>query len=411
MAHASSNSWLIYNVKKVVVPLISILVFVEDIFVLLLCQLYITHFIPKDTPRFQNALDQTKKAFICILITIWHVVAPSKVRITTDNKTIPKGTFFIDLKKNKFSSNIKPNSVTIANHQIYTDWVFLWWLAYTSNLAGRVYIMLKKSLQSIPVLGYGMTNFKFIFMNRKWAADRVHLINSLRELDADARGTGSLTGSRPVSVDDNGLINWNTTIQPSAEIKQSKKGTSCWPYNLILFPEGTNHTANTLSKSIIFAEKANRKPLKNVLLPHSTGLRFCLRNLKPSLDILYDVTIAYSGIDKETKFAADAYGLGSIFLEGKYPSIVDIYIRAFEIENIPIDDEDQFVDWIYNVWKEKDELLENYHKNGNSFGLDPELNYSTMDGFSVSNWEFFLVLAFPLASTLFLLKYILSLLF
>lgn len=41
------------------------------------------------------------------------------------------------------------------------DWFYMWWILYTGNLHGSVYIMLKKSLQWIPLLGFGMKMYNF----------------------------------------------------------------------------------------------------------------------------------------------------------------------------------------------------------------------------------------------------------
>lgn len=56
----------------------------------------------------------------------------------------------------------QPNSVLISNHQIYTDWLYLWFLTYTSKFGNSVFIILK-DLSKIPVLGYGMKNYNFYF--------------------------------------------------------------------------------------------------------------------------------------------------------------------------------------------------------------------------------------------------------
>lgn len=393
-----------YNLRKVIVPVTSIFVFTECLFFLFIVVFCVTNFMPKNTKRYQNLLDQVKNSFIIILSSITRVVAPSRVRITTDNATIAPGTFFRDVKLNRIFSKIKPNSVSICNHQIYTDWVFLWWLAYTSGFGGRVYIMLKKSLQKIPVLGYGMNHFQFIFMNRKWADDRVNLINHFRELDANARGLGPITGHKPSSIEKDGLINWNSHIRPSAEHKSEGAHSKYWPYNVILFPEGTNLTANTRGQSARYAAKINKVPYKNVLIPHATGLRVTLQTLEPSIDVLYDVTIAYSGF-KQSSYAATAYGLKSIFLEGKFPEVADIYIRAIDLKDIPFHDDDKFLEWIYQIWQDKDDLLDNYYKNGR-FDLDPSSVTVIENAFSINFYQFAFVLALPAVTFVFILYYL-----
>ena len=337
--------------RKVAVPLVSLTVFLEDILIILGGQWVWLHVLSPGQ-RLQRLLDGSKRAFIALLATILELVAPSQVRITADSASVPPGTFKVDPRTHSVSSLLLPRSISICNHQIYTDWVFLWWLAYTGDLGGRVYIMLKKSLEKVPLLGFGMQNYRFIFMSRKWQHDRETLVHRLGELDA-----------------------------------------SPLPYNLILFPEGTNFTANTRGKSQVFGAKVGKAPLDHALLPHTTGLRQCILSLRPSLDVLYDVTMGYSGV-AANEYAESAYGLKDIFLEGKYPRLVDIHVRAFKVQDIPVDDEQQFDLWLDRVWREKDALLAGYYREG-SFFTDATSQHSVVGAFSVSRWERGLVLLVP----------------
>ncbi|CCK72179.1 putative acyltransferase KNAG_0J00970 [Huiozyma naganishii CBS 8797] len=391
---------LVYNVRKVVIPLVSMIVFIENILLLMVIQVPTVYCLPTNSALAQSLLDFTKKLFVITLTSILSVVAPAHVRITTDNDSIPAGTIYMDIAKGRVSSQLRPDSVTICNHQIYTDWIYLWWLAYTSNLGGRVHIMLKKSLRRIPILGFGMKNFKFLFMNRKWADDRVNVVNNLRELDANARGLGPLHGGKPMTTTENGTKVWNQSTQPS--YTEELRGDRFWPYNFILFPEGTNLTQNTRNKTEIYAKKVNKTPFRHVLMPHVTGLKFTLETLEPSLDILYDVTVAYSGV-KPSGYAADSYGLKNIFLEGQYPKLVDIYVRAFDIKSIPIKDDEQFEKWVEKVWAEKDELMNNYYETG-GFALDPAKTSSLTSVFNVCRYEFVMISVLPFITLLWMLK-------
>ncbi|AGO13504.1 AaceriACL173Cp [[Ashbya] aceris (nom. inval.)] len=334
----------------------------------------------------QTHLDRSKKSFILLLVTIMTIVAPSYVRVTTDNASVAKGTFRRDRGQGRLRSRLESNSVVISNHQIYTDWVFLWWLAYTSGLAGRVYIMLKKSLAAIPVLGYGMKNYGFIFMNRRWNLDRIHLSNSLQRMDRDGRGIGPLAGHVPSRVSAEGEEEYGSEDSDASEKK--------WPYMLILFPEGTNMSANTRERSNTYARKINVQPFENVLLPRSTGLRFALEKLAPSCECVYDVTIGYSGV-KKTTYAEQIYDLQSIFLQGQGPKLVDVHIRTFKLSEIPYQEEKAFESWLYKVWGEKDKLLERYYQKG-SFDLDPELTHTVSGLCEIDTAEVFLVMIVPM---------------
>ncbi|QLL32145.1 hypothetical protein HG536_0C03130 [Torulaspora globosa] len=359
------------RIKKLAIAVLSIILMTYGCASLVMSQVMFQTFYRRGSPELQSKLNMTKKAFISLLICILNFVSPSSIRISTDNATLAKGTF---RKSNgKIISQMKRRSIIIANHQIYTDWVFLWWLTSTADLAGSIYIMLKKSLESIPLLGYGMRNFKFIFLSRKWAQDKIILHNSLGVIDANSRGVGPLSGARPIRVDDDGEMYWDVNKTDDSK---------AWPYCLLLFPEGTNLSATTRRKSASFAEKVGRQPFSHVLLPHSTGLRSSLILLRASVEVVYDITIGYSGVGR-SDYGEMMYRLPNIFLRGQTPKLVDMHIRAFNLAEIPVDDEEAFSQWLYEVWKEKDDLMEKYYTDG-TFASDPELNQIVVGGFNIS---------------------------
>jgi 1-acyl-sn-glycerol-3-phosphate acyltransferase len=75
--------------------------------------------------------------------------------------------------------------ITIANHQIYPDWLYLWTLAWYQNKHGDVKILLMAVLKYIPILGLGMLFFEFIFLKRKWDSDRPKISKHLQRTVTD----------------------------------------------------------------------------------------------------------------------------------------------------------------------------------------------------------------------------------
>ena len=150
--------------------------------------------------------------------------------------------------------------------QIYTDWLYLWWVAYANNpgMHGHIYIILKESLRYLPLVGIGMMFYGFIFMSRKMAVDQPRMAHRLRKLKTEHT---SPTGQQYLD-----------------------------PMWLLLFPEGTNLSGNGRAKSAKWAEKTGLKDMEHVLLPRSTGTWFCLNELKGSVDYVYDCAVAYEGI-------------------------------------------------------------------------------------------------------------------
>lgn len=150
--------------------------------------------------------------------------------------------------------------------QIYTDWLYLWWVAYTNRpgMHGHIYIILKESLKHIPIVGWGMQFFGFIWMSRKMAVDQPRLAYRLRKLRQSK--------TRP---------DGRTYFDPM------------W---LLLFPEGTTLSRNGRRKSAAWAKKTGLRDPDHVMIPRSTGMFFCLKELRGTVEYVYDCTVAYEGV-------------------------------------------------------------------------------------------------------------------
>jgi 1-acyl-sn-glycerol-3-phosphate acyltransferase len=120
---------------------------------------------------------------------------------------------------------------------------------------GRIYIILKESLRRIPVIGWGMQFYRFIFLKRNWELDKPRL-----------------------------AVHMQTLNKPS---------DSMW---LMIFPEGTNLAPSTREASRKWANQNGLLDMRYQLLPRSTGLQFCLKQLRNTVEFVYDCTIAYEGV-------------------------------------------------------------------------------------------------------------------
>ena len=143
-----------------------------------------------------------------------------------------------------------------------------------------------------------------------------------------------------------------------------------------MFPEGTNLSPNARAKSRKWAEKSGIKDCEHVLLPRSTGLKFCLEELGNTVEWVYDCTLAYEGIPRG-EYGQDIYSLRSIYLQGRAPKSVNMYWRRFAVKDIPVQDANVFEKWVLERWREKDQLVEYYMQNGR-FPADedvPEVEY------------------------------------
>ncbi|KAI8978943.1 acyltransferase-domain-containing protein [Pilobolus umbonatus] len=204
--------------------------------------------------------------------------------------------------------------IMVANHQIYADWIYIWFLAYKAKAHGALKIMLKYSLSRIPIFGLGMKFFEFIFLKRKLEQDKDTIIENLKT---------SKIRNRPM-----------------------------W---LVLFPEGTVISDYTRSKSKQYADKLQIDDLKFCLLPRSTGFSLCRETLGDSIEWVYDLTIGYPGIEPGQN-PEDVMTMKRIFCEGTGPKQIHIFIRRYRVKTLPKDNPG-FNEWLLNVWKEKDKRL------------------------------------------------------
>jgi 1-acyl-sn-glycerol-3-phosphate acyltransferase len=206
----------------------------------------------------------TKQSFGIFVTTLTQWWAPTIIRVSGDSSVAGELRTTAD---GRVECKFPERMVMIANHQLYTDWLYLWWIGYTNQpqMHGHIFIILKESLKHIPIIGWGMRFYGFVFMSRKMATDQPRMAHRLKQLRT--RHTGPMSGSSGLN-----------------------------PMWLLLFPEGTNASDNGRAKSAKWAEKIGVKDMQHVLLPRSTGMFFCLNELKGTVDYVYDCTLAYEGV-------------------------------------------------------------------------------------------------------------------
>ncbi|KAJ4318473.1 hypothetical protein N0V94_004428 [Neodidymelliopsis sp. IMI 364377] len=270
-----------------------------------------------DPQFYEGYMAYTKECFAILITCLTQWWAPTVVRVSGDSSMVGQ---LIQRKDGSLQCNFADRMVLMANHQLYTDWLYIWWIAYTNNMHGFIYIILKESLRNIPIIGWSAQFYNFIFLARNWEEDQRRFKKALSRL--------------------------NSATQPM------------W---LIIFPEGTNLSSTTREKSKAWAAKNNLQDMKHQLLPRSTGLKFCLNELKNTTEWLYDCTIAYEGVPPG-QFGQDIFTLRSTFFEGRPPKSVNMHWRRFHISDIPIQNTKAFEVWLRNRWREKDYMLEYFQK-------------------------------------------------
>ncbi|KAJ3499649.1 hypothetical protein NLJ89_g10079 [Agrocybe chaxingu] len=307
----------------------------------------------------------TKGAFGALQILMSQWFAPTTLRVTFETEGMGRFTqeqidqyVVRDSQGHPVALDLPTKFVLIANHQIYSDWWYAWCFTYfmsRHDVHRYVFITLKNSLRWVPIVGWGMQFFKFIFLARSWASDRQQLATDLASLGREAEREGK-------------------------------------PLCFLLYPEGTLVSKDTRPRSKKYADKMGITDMKNMLLPRSTGLHYSLRSLAPRIpDLrLFDMTVAYPGIPP-LGYGQDYYTLRSILFDGVPPPAVHIHLRMFDVTkdvpigdladasgarspdlkarrivevDIPSEEKEVFDVWLRKLWQEKDEAIDRYFETG-----------------------------------------------
>lgn len=269
--------------------------------------------------------------FVRLLLSLIQVIAGNELVLSipeTDrytNTSITETKFaraFFGKEEAELNESRVSHDLIMSNHQIYSDWIYLWSLMDRIDRAGEVKIIMKRSLRQVPILGWSMRFFDFVFLNRKWEQDQAHFTKKLR-----------------------GFV----------EAKS--------PFCLLIYPEGTTLNHSALSKSESFAAKLGVKPTSRVLLPRVLGMWEAVKALDSSLDGIYDLTVGYSGLN-ESDEPEKVYTLSQLFYAGFCPAQVHFHLSYIPLKEIPRQSADEFGDWLREKFYEKDRLLDEFYRTG-----------------------------------------------
>ena len=273
--------------------------------------------LPSTRKIYRNYIIWTQTLFASLIMVITFLFCPIEIILYGD--------------QNVFQTHKK--LIIMANHQIYTDWWYIWIVAHHQHLGGHIKIILKDSLRKIPIFGWGMEFFEFIFLKRKWASDEIVLRTNLTRARLDHL-----------------------------------------PLWLLLFPEGTNITPDTRARSSDYAKKKDISvEPRHVLLPRSTGLHASLLELSKDkyANHLLDTTLAYSGV-KASECPQHKYQAADIFLKSKGPAQVHMHATLYQLADLPplaesAESRESFDQWLLDIFMKKDDLLDTFYKTG-TFG-------------------------------------------
>ncbi|KAL1915644.1 uncharacterized protein VTP21DRAFT_6403 [Calcarisporiella thermophila] len=293
---------------------------------------------PISYPAYRTYIHESQAVFTILMLLLVDYFSPVTMIVTGDESV--KNMVVKDRGDSK-QLRLPEKAIVISNHQIYLDWMYLWFFAYFADAHATLKIILKDSLRTVPIFGWGMQFFDFIFIRRNWTADRVSLEQHLTRL----------------------------------------KNSKFW---LMIFPEGTVLSQGTRQASHLFSKKMDLALAWNhCLIPRTTGLKFCADHLK--YDIL-DFTVAYEGLKGDeipecvfplvdTLVGTSNRPLRRIHVHIRHIPLTEFYPKAEGVSPSGEKGEVEtavFTQKLLEVWGEKEEMLKHFYDKG---------------GFPSSAWE------------------------
>ncbi|KAG2527045.1 hypothetical protein BBO99_00002948 [Phytophthora kernoviae] len=195
----------------------------------------------------------------------------------------------------------------LSNHRTRIDWMLLWSVALRTRTLHQLRIILKAPLRKIPIFGWAMQHFIFIFLVRSvW------------------------------------LLPFLTSTEPEA--------------SYLLFPEGTDLSDSNLAKSAAFAEKNGLPPRHYSLYPRTTGWTFMFPLLRSQLTAVYDITMFY--VDYATNERPSEESL----LTGRMPRMINFYIERVDISALRNKSESELATWLEERFERKESLLKAFYE-------------------------------------------------
>lgn len=200
----------------------------------------------------------------------------------------------------------------MGNHSTEIDYLLLPNFADKMGLMGSSTSYMKKSLLYFPIFGQLGFFYRFIFLDRPFQKDEKTIQRKLSEF-----------------------------------IRMNKTGT------LLMYPEGTRFTLQKYESSKKFAQSNNLPVFNHHLLPRTKGF-------KTSVELMKKLDEKCCVLNLQSEFKGQKPTFLNL-LRGQKMDI-HIFIESFPVKNVEKTDE-----WLYNMYRTKDDLHESFEKFGNFY--------------------------------------------
>lgn len=227
--------------------------------------------------------------------------------------------------------------VIIMNHHCRLDWLYMFiFFARTRSMVEHIRFVLKGDLKKLPVLGWTMEMFRYLFLSRSWENDEKY-IEKMVKFYHDTQDT-------PV---------------------------------VFIFPEGTDLSPSNIERSQAYAAKAGLPKFHRVLNPRTTGLTAIIKMLggPEKVEEVLDFTIGY------TYHAPGERPDEPSLINGHHPRKVHLLMHRYVLEGsaeaahtdpkyiIPSEETKQAA-WTHERFAEKEQLLSRFLVS-NPIAFDP----------------------------------------
>ncbi|XP_069118487.1 lysocardiolipin acyltransferase 1-like [Argopecten irradians] len=244
------------------------------------------------------------------------------------------------------------SGLLLMNHRTRFDWLFMMSYQLRCGSLRHFKISLKKSLKNVPGPGWAMQSAGYIFLHRKWEIDQRIMTR---------------------------CISYFHKVKHKPQV--------------LLFPEGTDLTANTMKRSDKYATDNDLQKYHYVLHPRTTGFVFLVEKMREYnlLDSILDVDVGYPKYIPQGE---------KDILKGNLPSEVHFNVNLYSDVDVPLD-KDGIDKWCRSRWQEKEQKLKDYYMGDRQFAgptVDPAMQQKEdyvqhLFTFSLVFWNVFQIVA------------------